>query len=151
MASGYLLGGQIIWAGDDLSLLGMGVGLGVGIILHWILFPRLLRSQVRKQQAARGLPQNYALTIEVGDELVRAIGGIAQHINWSCISELFPAGNCWVFLAQFNPIYVPKKLFADAAAERQFLAESLAHMTPSARRRSAQAQKLAGLVDEAHA
>jgi hypothetical protein len=122
----------------------MGVGFAVGLIAHWILFPRIIRFQVQKQQALRGLPPTQPLTIEVGEELVYSLGGISEHVPWTCVSELFPAGNCWVFMALLAPIYVPKKLFANATAEIQFLAESLARMTPSARQRSVQAEKLAG-------
>jgi hypothetical protein len=65
-------------------------------------------------------------------------------IAWAAVSEIFPARKHWLILANTAAHCVPKHCFADAAAERAFIAEALARLSPAARKRSPEAIAFAG-------
>jgi hypothetical protein len=124
--------------------LGMWIGLTVGAVAYLAACRRWVVLQFRSRLASRGLPLTFPLRVEVGEKLIYRLGGLTQQAEWSCVSELFRAGGYWVFLAQSNAIFVPRRVFADAASERRFLAEALERMTPAARELSAGARAAAG-------
>jgi hypothetical protein len=65
-------------------------------------------------------------------------------IAWQAVSEIFPARRHWLFLANSAAHCVPKHCFADAAAERAFIAAAVAQLSDTARARSPEAVAFAG-------
>ncbi len=98
----------------------------------------------RKAFGIRGLvdPVPTAYGIEA-DAFVSQSGRIETRAPWDAVSDLFLAGPYWVVLAQAHPIYLPRRFFADADAERGFIAAMLDHMSPEAVLRSPEAVALA--------
>jgi hypothetical protein len=98
----------------------------------------------RKAFGLRGLvdPVPTAFVVET-DALVSQSGRIETRAPWDAVSDLFLAGPYWVVLAQAHPIYLPRRFFTDADAERSFIAAILDRMSPEAVLRSPEAVALA--------
>ena len=65
--------------------------------------------------------------------------GQETHVAWSVVTEVAPARKHWLLMANMDAYAVPRAFFADAAAERAFVAEAVRHLTAAARARSPEA------------
>lgn len=65
--------------------------------------------------------------------------GQETRIGWDAVTEVAPAPTHWIFFANLLGHPMPRKFFADAEAERAFIAEVVRHLVPEARARSPEA------------
>lgn len=70
-------------------------------------------------------------------------GDVRRIIKWRAVSELFPFRDYWIFVVQTGCDIVDRRSFANADAEREFIAEALSHMSEAARVRSKDAVNFA--------
>jgi hypothetical protein len=70
--------------------------------------------------------------------------GQETKIAWDAVTEIAPAPTHWILFANLMGHPMPRKFFADAVAERGFIAEVVRHLTPGARARSPEAIAFAG-------
>tara|TARA_R110002167_G_scaffold20955_5_gene76223 strand:- start:777 stop:1352 length:576 start_codon:yes stop_codon:yes gene_type:complete len=119
----------------------------VGLYASWRIAMMACRAWAlqfaRRAFRARGLvdPVPTAYRLE-GDAFVSRSGLVETRAPWRAVSDLFLAGPYWVVLAQANPIYLPRRFFADTDAERGFIAAMLDRMSPEAVLRSPEAVAL---------
>jgi hypothetical protein len=73
----------------------------------------------------------------VSDEgLVIVSQSHAATIPWPAISEISLGGANWVIFSQTMAYYLPRRLFADTAAEGAFITACRAHLSVAAQARS---------------
>jgi len=144
--AGDILGeSSVSVAGTSAGAYGGLVGLAIGYFTWMFFYRRIAVKLFRRRFKRRGQPLVLPIRLEVRDDaLIYDLGGVHQTIDWSCVTDLFPTKGYWVFLAQASPVFAPVRLFADAEAERSFVAAGLDRMTPAARQRSSKAVALAG-------
>ena len=65
-------------------------------------------------------------------------------IAWDGVSEIIPHRKHWLIVANMAAHCVPRRAFADAAAERAFIAAAVAQLSQAARARSPEAMAFAG-------
>jgi hypothetical protein len=65
--------------------------------------------------------------------------GQETHIAWDAITEVAPAPTHWIFFANLLGHPMPRKFFADLAAERAFITEVVSRLSADARSRSPEA------------
>ncbi len=65
--------------------------------------------------------------------------GQETRIAWDAVTEVAPAPTHWIFFANLLGHPMPRKFFADATAERAFIAEVVRHLSAEARARSPEA------------
>jgi hypothetical protein len=162
-ATGKRQRGSLIWHWALMSVLifGMGllgtvlsiparmdgnVGLIIGMIGGLLIYTQWSKPltvwRFRKTLMARGVPLDVALSWDLsGDEIVYRIGDIVTHAPWRAVTEIFHEKGWWIVMAQGTPLFAADRLFADAAAQRAFVAEILSHMSEEARGRSGEAVK----------
>jgi hypothetical protein len=88
----------------------------------------------------RGVASPWAMSY-VADEsgfTIRQPGQVTK-IAWDAVTEVAPAPTHWIFFANLLGHPMPRKFFADAAAERAFIAEVVSHLSAEARARSPEA------------
>lgn len=92
----------------------------------------------------RGMPARAAVTIRLTDAVFEAGNGrMTYSIGWPFIAEMVPTPIAWTVVADMTTFVVPKAAFADENAERHFVKEVLARISPSARERSTEARAFA--------
>ena len=114
-----------------------------------LLATRLLRGWMvayyRRQLTKRGVSNPLPWRFEINDGVVLwLIGDLESRAPAKAVSEVFPVGPYWALLVQGTPVFVARRNFADDAAQRAFLSELLAVMTPDARGRSQAAVRFVG-------
>ena len=94
---------------------------------------------------SRGMTNPFAMSY-VADEggLTVRQPGQQTHVAWSAVTEVAPARKHWLLMANMDAYAVPKAFFADAAAERAFIAEAVRRLSPAALARSPEAIAFAG-------
>lgn len=128
------------WTAVVLILGGIAAG---GLAGHRLCRAFALR-QYRRALAARGIPLELDNAVEITPEaLVVHLQGSESRYPWPLVSDLFPCGPYWVFMAMAHTEFLPRRRFASAQQEQAFIAEALARMTPGARERSREAQAFA--------
>lgn len=91
----------------------------------------------RKALAERDMPNPFYASIELRDDaLVAVVGAMEYRAVWTGVTEVLRSGPYWIALAQAVPIYIPRRLFEDDAAEKTFLALLLQKLGPGAVSRS---------------
>ncbi|MGA0601448.1 hypothetical protein ACO2Q3_12160 [Caulobacter sp. KR2-114] len=130
---------------DHLNLAALIGSLVVGLGVALPISTRILRA-VAKWRMARGgvvgpFPARYELT---DDAFIYTLGEITRTVPWRVTSELLLARGWWVLMAQAEPLYLPRRAFADPAAEQAFVGEILRRLPPAARARSARAMAALG-------
>lgn len=137
------LGNVLLFAGMAflLPLFGSAIGLWLG--------NRRLTTVLGKayQQALddRGSPAEVECEWEVLPEGLTMRSQRATTVYaWPSISELMRQDEYWVAMSDIAAITLPRRAFADADAERAFVAAVLARMDASASERSAEARRLVG-------
>jgi hypothetical protein len=127
----FLLGSEL----DDRRLLIWGA---LVIVFAWLplgiclLLGRLLRSA----RLARGATETTFCRFDADDEGLRAsLDGVTHAIAWPRITEIMRYRDLWIF-AGATSLCLPRRWFADAAAEAAFLKHALSHLSPEALARS---------------
>lgn len=96
---------------------------------------RLLRSA----RLARGATEAAFCRFDADDEGLRAsLDGVTHTIAWPRITEIMRYRDLWIF-AGATSLCLPRRWFADAAAEAAFLKYALSRLTPEAVERSGDA------------
>ncbi len=144
VALGGMAGAQAGWWLHVPSLISLLGGIFLGSWLSWALglplYRRLHIRVFRKHFLDRGGVDPLPLTVELTpDHLTHTLGAVRRTIPWSAVTHLLGPPGFWVFVAQGEAIYLPRRLFADPAAERAFVAEALSFMGEAAKARSPQA------------
>ncbi|MDQ8029258.1 MAG: hypothetical protein REJ23_11070 [Brevundimonas sp.] len=114
-----------------------------------ILAIRIVRNGMvayfRKQLTRRGVSNPLPWRLEiVGETVIWLTGDLESRAPARAVSEVFPVGPYWVLLIQGTPVFVARRNFAGKDAQRAFLTELLAVMTPDARDRSKAAVRFVG-------
>ena len=120
---------------------GFGVFGFIAIVLGGIpLMARAIRTNQRKAWTKRGVPVVSSITYRQTDEGLVLDGPLTEtKLRWKGLTEIAPGRDAWLFSGQGAAYFLPKRLFIDGAAERDFLAACLARMTPEAQARSVEA------------
>ena len=144
---GCLSGWLVAWLGhwsDMNAVLAIVVGGWLALIVYLRFCNRWAVSRFRKKMVERGLKTRFAYSLEVSDEaLTLQVSDVRSIAPWTAVTEIFRSKPYWIFLVRTNPWFAPSRFFADQAAEKAFLREALAHMTPEARARSKAAETFA--------
>ncbi|NBW08199.1 MAG: YcxB family protein [Caulobacteraceae bacterium] len=132
---------------DELEALGTPIMIVLAIpatLLAARIVQKINVSRFRKALAVRGVPMDLPTRIEILPEgWSYGLGEVTTLGPWSAISEVFPTGPYWILMNQGSLLYVPKRYFDSAEAERAFVAEVLTHLSPEAVARSQAAVKRA--------
>jgi hypothetical protein len=124
---------------------GMAIGVAIAFLGYWFIVTRLMVARNRKRMIALGMPQEIPLDFEATAEGFSYRAADIQYIaKWSAVTQLAATQDYWVLLVHLSPIFVPRRLFADANAERAFVEETLGSMSEDARRQSTAARVFAG-------
>jgi hypothetical protein len=125
---------------------GFGIFGFLAIVLSGIpLMVRGIRANQRKAWAKRGVPVASVIAYRQTEDSFVLEGPLTEtRLRWEGLTEIAPGRDAWLFIGQGTAYFLPKRLFADAAAEKAFLGECLAKVTPEARARSIEAVALTG-------
>jgi hypothetical protein len=104
--------------------------------LYYWLLTRMAVRRLRRRVVVDPVP--FALSLD-DEAFSYAIGQVVHVVRWPAVSDLFPAGKYWVIVAQGARYFVPRRVFADPAAERAVIASFLGHMAEPARVRAKEA------------
>ncbi|MEO7188981.1 MAG: YcxB family protein [Sphingomicrobium sp.] len=129
------------WLAATISVEFAFIGLGVGVLI----IERLAGPSMRRALAQREQAYEQSLTLRLTAEaLVYDLGDLSMTARWPCVTDLYQTRKYWVFLVQSSAMVVPRRFFATAEAERDFIVAATSRMTDSARARSPQAAKFVG-------
>lgn len=117
------------------------------VLASWVARKAVLAYSVprfRRALESRGVENPLPTEIELQDwGLVQRSDGCELRVEWRRISECLRVGPYWVLIAVSQPVFVPRRWFADVAAERAFVDTCLARMDAAARARSRDAVRFA--------
>ena len=141
---GLIVGEFIFSALVDLVAPGFGViGLvawALGAFYFWV---RYARGLAPKAWLARGVAAVSQVTYRIDDAGMAIDNDVAQtRLAWSGISQIAPGVGSWLFIGPGQAWFLPRRLFAEPATERAFLAACLERMSPEAKARSNEAVAL---------
>lgn len=132
------LGNVMLFAGLSflLPLVGGVAGLWLGHRRLGTIFHKAYHAGLSQ----RGSPLDADCQWEVTEDglLTRSARGHST-TRWGAISEVFLADFCWIVLADLSANMIPRRAFADEAAERAFIGAVLARLPVLARERSGDA------------
>ena len=129
------------WLAATISVEFAFLGLGLGILI----IQRLAGPSLRKALAKRSQAYEQALTFRITPEcLVYDLGDLTMTANWRCVTDLYRTRRYWVFLVQSSAMILPRRFFATAKAEHDFIGEATSRMTDAARARSPDAAMIFG-------
>lgn len=116
----------------------MGCGAAIVALLTWFLVGRrYVVWQFRNKMTARGVPMHVPVRLDIAPEaMTYDTHDVHVRAQWSGISELYSKAGYWIFMIHSSGYFLPKHFFADAGAERAFIAEALGYMSEAARARS---------------
>jgi hypothetical protein len=107
-------------------------------------YQRWVRWSAWRASRRFGVATSHRMTIRQTDHSLVADGETWRiEVQWRSIVEILRAGPVWVFAGQSTTIYVPRRFFADLAAERAFLAAALGRLSDEAVQRSVTARRVA--------
>ncbi len=136
------LGNVMVFAGLSfvLPLIGGVAGLWLGHRRLGTIYTKAYHASL----AQRGSPLSADCAWEIGEDglVTRSDRGIAT-TRWEAISEVFRADAYWIVLADLAVNTIPRRAFADEAAERAFIGAILARLPQLARERSSHAAQFA--------
>lgn len=126
-------------------ILGLGLGAALAVFVGLPVLRRILTIRYRRRLSQRGASGPFPVSYEITDAaFIYTIGGIAKHVQWNVVSELFRASNWWVLMAQGESYYIQSRAFGDRESERAFVSSILTRMPDSARGRSGDAVSFIG-------
>jgi hypothetical protein len=136
------LANVMVFAG--LSFLLPLVGAAVGLWLGYRALGRIFEKSYHAALAARGSPDEADCEWEIADEgfVTRSTRGVST-TRWEAISEVFRADAYWIVLSDLGVNVVPRRAFADEAAERTFIVSLVGKLSTPARDRSGEAAAFA--------
>jgi hypothetical protein len=125
------------------------IGWLAGALTGMLLYSRwsklLLLWRFRRTQAAKGVPLDVDIAVEITDEaIVYRIGDLTTHAKWRAVTEVFPEKGWWIVMAQSSSMFIADRFFANEDDKRAFLRELMLHVSDDARARSPEAVKVAG-------
>ena len=121
------------------------IGSAAGLWLGYRALNRIFEKAYHAALAARGSPEEADCEWEIADEglLTRSVRGTST-TRWEAISEVFRADAYWIVLSDLGVNVIPRRAFADEAAERAFVAALVGKLSSPARDRSEEAAAFAG-------
>ena len=121
------------WPTSILSIAGMTIGLFLGLRAYVQRQSRGFLAALRKM----GSPPLFPTRFRFGPEAIDIDSGrVAHRIAWSAVLFIAPGREHWLIQADTLTIAVPRRAFADAAAEQAFLDLAEASLSKDARQRS---------------
>jgi hypothetical protein len=115
------------------------LGVAVGVLVA-IGFRRWQQRHMVRAWMARGETNPVPVVFRVADDaFVYTAPAFEFRYRWEGISEIAPSKTFWLYISGRTGLTLPRRLFADATAERAFLAASLDRMNEAACARSAEA------------
>jgi hypothetical protein len=121
------------WPSSVLGLIGMMGGLVLALRVYARRHTTGFLAALRKL----GSPELFPTRFRFDDEGLAADGGRVSHrIAWPAVLFVVPSREHWLVQADTLTLAVPRRAFADAAAEQAFLDLAEARMSEDARRRS---------------
>ena len=131
--------GAVIWRGP-----GMAIGVALAFLGYWALANRFAQRRFRRLLVARGLPAEIPVSMTIApDALTYDVADVRHIAKWNAVTEIFLSRGFWLFMVNSAVWTLPRRLFADKAAERAFIAAALEHMCDDARNRSGTARNFA--------
>jgi hypothetical protein len=126
-----------------------GVGWILGVIVWLLTWKAIMTARFKRKFRDQGQPVELTLRMDVlPDHLRYELGGVTKLASWPSVTEVIGSHDYWIFLAQSEPFYAPRRMFPDEASEKSFLREALSLMTKDARERSTAAvQASSGSAD----
>jgi hypothetical protein len=116
---------------------GMAIGVAGGFVAYWSIASRFALTRFRRQLVARGLPAEIPVSMTIApDALTYDVADVRHIAKWNAVTEIFPNRGYWLFMVHSAVWTLPRRLFADKAAERAFIAAALECMNEDARSRS---------------
>ena len=121
------------------------IGSAVGLWLGYRALGRIFEKAYHAALAARGSPEEADCEWEVGEDglVTRSARGTST-TRWEAISEVFRADAYWIVLSDLGVNVIPRRAFAEEAAERAFVAALVGKLSSPARDRSEEAAAFAG-------
>jgi hypothetical protein len=144
--AGYFLLLGLVLAGAAVGAIvsrgpGMAIGVACGFVAYWSIASRFAQTRFRRQLVARGLPSDIPVSLTIApDALTYDVADVRHIAKWSAVTEVFPNRGYWLFMVHSAVWTLPRRLFADSAAERAFIATALGRMSEAARDRSTAAR-----------
>ena len=137
---------SLVFAGGDLrhNIIGGALGAVAGSLAYSFTAKRLVAARFKREFRARQQTLELPLRMVISpDNLTYELGGLAHIAQWPVVDELFCDHDYWIFSAQANAMFAPRRFFASEDEERKFVKEALAYMSPEAQSRSAGAEQFA--------
>jgi hypothetical protein len=104
------------------------------MVVGLVLMIRNVRSLAPKAWMRRGVSGSSPVLYGIEDTVLRIVSPHSEtRMTWTGISEIMTGRDSWLFIGQGMAYFLPRRFFADQAAEAAFLSACLAHMTPEAR------------------
>ena len=121
------------WPTSVLSIAGMTIGLLFGLRAYFHRHSRGFLAALRKM----GSPPLFPTSFRFGPEAIETENERVSHrIAWDAVLFIAPGREHWLVQADTLTIAVPRRAFADAAAEQAFLDIAEASLSEEARQRS---------------
>ncbi|MEJ1937490.1 hypothetical protein WDZ92_45425, partial [Nostoc sp. NIES-2111] len=99
----------------------------------------------RRSLHARGVSDPLWTAFEVTDQgLICRSDAMEYRADWRAVTDLLKVGPYWVALAQAQPLMLPRRFFADSAAETAFVSAVFERLAPEAQARSRDAHHFVG-------
>ena len=121
------------WPTSIFSIAGMTIGLLFGLRAYAHRHSRGFLAALRKM----GSPPLFPTSFRFGPEAIETENARVSHrIAWDAVLFIAPGREHWLVQADTLTIAVPRRAFADAAAEQAFLDLAEANLSEEARQRS---------------
>ena len=121
------------WPTSILSLAGMVVGLGIGLRLYSRRHLTGFLGGLRKM----GSPPLFPTQFRFGPDGIETVNERVSHrIAWPAVLFVVPSRDHWLLQADTLTLAIPRRAFADPAAEQAFLDLVQARISDEARSRS---------------
>lgn len=118
------------------AFLFLSVGCGVAI-------RRFVTKKMRQEWLARGVPAEVTYVYSIRPDGLHVESGVATTlVRWPFINEIMLVDGSWLLMSAVFGIEISRSCFRSDTEERAFLAALFAHLEPSARARSQEAEKM---------
>lgn len=123
------------------------LGVMIGAVVYLLIRRPLMMAHFKKNFQVHHHTLDLPFRMEIAsDHLIYEVGGVTQLAKWAAVDELCESHDYWIFLAQANWMFAPRRFFESTDDEKRFLQEALALMTPEARLRSTEAERFVEAV-----
>jgi len=115
------------------------VAIGAGSVWAWLSWRT---TSLKRAWRSRGVADPHLTTFRVTEEgLLISSPNVDTTYRWSAVSEIAPFKRYWLVVVPGLGYTIPRRFFADASAEREFLGAALGRMNEAAKARSREAAK----------